>query len=214
MVQKGHKIAAVFGGESIATAAKVLQVIDILASNSEIKVVIVSAPGSRWENDGQTTDHLQRWYEAAQRGESTDCQPRVFSQRFTAIASHHFNSWSYKQYENELNKELRSLAKAFYEKGLQACSLDYVLSRGEYFMGKLLAKILGWEFVDVADLVCLDENGVIDMNGSCLNIRETLIVGHKYIVPDQNNIARLIAKAMDCQIQDWGAVLPTVTYPD
>ncbi len=185
MATKNQGIIAKFGGSFLATHENVAQVLGILSNNPRIKVAVVSAPGLRWESDINTTVHLQRWYNAAQIGQGTDCQPRVFSQRFTAIASRYLDSQSYEQYQSELNKELRLMAKAFYEKDPHACSLDYVRTRGEYFMAKLMAQILGWEFVDTIDLTVGLKND------------------HKYVVPKRDDIDGLIAKALGYQIQDW-----------
>ena len=38
-------------------------------------------------------------------------------------------------------------------------SIDYIASRGEYPNGNVLAKCLGYEFIDSAEVILFDENG-------------------------------------------------------
>ena len=158
--EKTTNIVAKFGGTSLATGHAVGRVGEIVVTDPKIKAVVVSAPGKRWENDTKITDQLKSWYEAAQRGESTACQPRVFAQRFEAIAAVHLRDEALKLYKQEIGKSSRILDNEFHRKGNDICTLDYALSRGEYYMAMLMAQILGWEFVDAAKLIRFGESGL------------------------------------------------------
>ncbi len=52
-----------FGGSSVATAEQIIKVLNIVNSDDERQIVIVSAPGKRHQNDKKTTDLLIRLYE-------------------------------------------------------------------------------------------------------------------------------------------------------
>ncbi|ALN76340.1 MULTISPECIES: aspartate kinase [Staphylococcus] len=52
-----------FGGSSVATAEQIQKVLNIINSDDERQIVIVSAPGKRHEHDTKTTDLLIRLYE-------------------------------------------------------------------------------------------------------------------------------------------------------
>ncbi|HDJ5532259.1 TPA: aspartate kinase, partial [Staphylococcus aureus] len=52
-----------FGGSSVSNATQIKKVLNIINSDPERKIVIVSAPGKRHDNDIKTTDLLIRLYE-------------------------------------------------------------------------------------------------------------------------------------------------------
>ena len=47
-----------FGGTSVATADQIRKVVDIVTSDSDRKIVVVSAPGKRFSDDIKVTDLL------------------------------------------------------------------------------------------------------------------------------------------------------------
>lgn len=49
-----------FGGSSVSNATQIKKVLNIVNSDPERKIVIVSAPGKRHDNDIKTTDLLIR----------------------------------------------------------------------------------------------------------------------------------------------------------
>ena len=52
-----------FGGSSVANSTQIKKVLDIINSDDERKIVVVSAPGKRFKEDVKTTDLLIRLYE-------------------------------------------------------------------------------------------------------------------------------------------------------
>ncbi|MDE9752800.1 aspartate kinase [Staphylococcus delphini] len=52
-----------FGGSSVASAEQIKKVLNIVNSDSERRIIIVSAPGKRYSDDVKTTDLLIRLYE-------------------------------------------------------------------------------------------------------------------------------------------------------
>lgn len=61
-----------FGGSSLANAAQLNKVIDIVLADPARRIVVVSAPGKRHGGDTKVTDLLIALAEAALKGENTD----------------------------------------------------------------------------------------------------------------------------------------------
>ena len=49
-------------------------------------------------------------------------------------------------------------------------SIDYLVSRGEYLSGKLMAAYLGYDFVDATEWVVFGYDGKLDMEKSQANL--------------------------------------------
>lgn len=58
---------AKFGGSSLASAAQIKRVFDIVRSDSKRKFIVVSAPGKRSSADTKVTDRLISYYQAYQK---------------------------------------------------------------------------------------------------------------------------------------------------
>ena len=54
---------AKFGGSSVSNAEQIKKVLNIVNSDSDRKIIVVSAPGKRHADDVKTTDLLIRLYE-------------------------------------------------------------------------------------------------------------------------------------------------------
>ena len=61
-----------FGGSSLANAAQLNKVIDIVLADPARRLVVVSAPGKRDKNDTKVTDLLIALANAALEGKKTD----------------------------------------------------------------------------------------------------------------------------------------------
>ena len=75
-----------FGGSSLANAAQVNKVIDIVLADPARRIVVVSAPGKRDSGDTKVTDLLIALAETALKGENTDRQYGAVVERFASIA--------------------------------------------------------------------------------------------------------------------------------
>ncbi len=129
-----------FGGSSLCDAQQYKKVANILAMDKTRQVVVPSAPGKRSSNDIKVTDMLL----ACHGGASFD----GVRQRFMGIVQEldiDFNM------ESELHKV---------EENIKAgASIDYVASRGEYLSGMILSHLLGWRFIDSADVIKFNDKG-------------------------------------------------------
>ncbi|HEY3418145.1 MAG TPA: aspartate kinase [Armatimonadota bacterium] len=76
-----------FGGSSLASAAQVKKVCDIITADPERKLVVVSAPGKRDKADTKVTDLLIAAAQACLRGESGTAEIARVIERYESIAA-------------------------------------------------------------------------------------------------------------------------------
>lgn len=161
-----------FGGTSMANSATITQVADIVRADSERRYVVVSAPGKRTSADIKVTDALYACHR--ERAEKGSCKEAfaVIRKRFLDI-------------EKELGIDI-SVASELdaIEKAIDAgASADYTASRGEYLSARVLAALLGYEFVDTASLIKFDKDGALLLDLSLDNIRDRLATVDRAVLP-------------------------------
>lgn len=152
-----------FGGTSMANGDTISRVIDIINGDEQRKFVVVSAPGKRNKNDIKVTDALYACFnEKAEKG-NCDSAFKVVEKRFEDI-------------EKSLNIDfdLSGVLTEIKEKIDGGASRDYCASRGEYLCALLLAKKIGYEFIDANDIVKFNANGKLQMHYSLDLIKKRL----------------------------------------
>lgn len=124
----------------MANAASIACVKDIILADPEAKYVIVSAPGKRTPGDIKVTDLLVKCNAA----ESVKEKREIFAQvrlRFNNIIDE-------LKIDIDLTHEFDETENSILTKGY-----DYTVSRGEYFAAKLLARLIGYDFMDATEFV-------------------------------------------------------------
>ena len=76
-----------FGGSSLANAAQLNKVIDIVLADPARRIVVVSAPGKRDKGDTKVTDLLIALADAALKGEGVDRRLEAVVARYAEIAA-------------------------------------------------------------------------------------------------------------------------------
>src|SRR3989338_8253330 len=160
-------IVTKFGGSSLAGASQIKKVLAIVKSDASRRCVVVSAPGKRNPEDKKITDLLYEWQRLASLGENTKVIQDVVTERFITIVQELGLSLNIK---SELEKIARDIALG--------ASADYSASRGEYLCGKIVAEVLGYEFVDPAECIFFDANGQYKKDDEKLRV----VVGDRNIV--------------------------------
>lgn len=163
-----------FGGSSLATSSQFKRVKEIVDSNKMIKVVVPSAPGKRDEKDHKITDLLYMCYQLSSHGLKFDDIFKMIAERFFEICD---NLSIDIDLENILEEIKINIEK---NKGR-----DYCASRGEYINGILLAKYLGYEFIDASDVIFFNESNEIDEIKTNEALREKISMDDdiKYVIP-------------------------------
>ena len=161
-----------FGGSSMADAGQYRKVRDIIMSDPERTVVVVSAPGKRNSKDHKITDLLYLCNAHTKYGVACDPIFDMIVSRYTSIRD-----------ELGLNVDLET-EFAVLKKGIDAKKLsrDELVSRGEYFSAKLMAAYLGFRFLDAADWVKFNLDGTVDQDATYQSLKE-LAFGQKIVTP-------------------------------
>ncbi len=131
-----------FGGTSMANGDTISRVVDIVNSDPQRQYIVVSAPGKRNNADVKVTDALYACFnEKLEKGNCTQSF-EVVRKRFKDIVDSLGLDFDIDSVLDEVKAGIdRSLTK------------DYAASRGEYLSAIILAKKLGFEFVDTQDIV-------------------------------------------------------------
>ena len=140
---------AKFGGSSLADAGQFARVKDILLSDPERRFVVPSAPGKRDSADIKITDMLYQCFKCAQQKKPYDDIFSKIIDRYMGIV-HALN----------LTMDLEPLLIKARDDIKTFNNPDYAASRGEYFSGMILAEYLGWDFIDAAEVIKFDRQGV------------------------------------------------------
>ena len=163
---------AKFGGSSLADAGQFKKVADIIFADEARKYVVPSAPGKRHKNDEKVTDLLYKCYALASAEQDTSEAFEKISQRYEAIAQ-----------ELNLKTDVKALITDIKSRVDNGASIDYCASRGEYLNGILLAEYLGYKFIDAAEVVLFDNNGVLDADKTNTVMAKRLNKYGKAVIP-------------------------------
>ncbi|MBQ2468852.1 MAG: aspartate kinase, partial [Clostridia bacterium] len=118
---------AKFGGSSLSDGEQFGKVRAIVLSDPQIRFVIPSAPGKRFNGDSKVTDMLYECYNLSSSGEDVDDLFSKVTDRYNSIIS-------------ELGLELDLTEEYLHIKWAitHHAGRDYAASRGEYLNGKIL----------------------------------------------------------------------------
>lgn len=139
-----------FGGTSMATKESILNVASIVKDQDSRKFIVVSAPGKRFKEDEKVTDLLYSCYNNKEDIEKYESIFKKISDRFTTIVK-----------ELDLKYDITSDLRIVHD-GIIDNSIDYAASRGEYLSAIIFSKVLGYEFIDAAEIIKFDSEGVFD----------------------------------------------------
>ncbi len=165
-------IVCKFGGSSLADAGQFKKVHDIVKANPDRHYVVPSAPGRRFANDEKVTDLLYSCQRAASAGADFSGILLRVQERYDAIIRDLGLKLS-------LSREFDSIARQIRD----GAGSEYCASRGEYLNGILLAAYLGFDFVDAADVVRFDKNGLLMEDETLRLLSEELKNHTRAVIP-------------------------------
>ncbi len=143
----GVKVAK-FGGSSVADALQIGKIKNIIENDSDIRYVVVSAPGKRFADDSKVTDLLYLCKAHIEHNLPYQQIFQVICDRFMAVEVNLGVNVGMKSEFEEIRKNLEAGASA-----------DYIASRGEHLNAMLIAAYLGFDFVDASRIIRFDEKG-------------------------------------------------------
>ena len=163
-------IVAKFGGSSLADASQFQKVKNIVLSNDNRRIIVPSAPGKRNAIDDKVTDLFYECNRLASKGKRIDEPFNRIRERFSEIVK-----------ELNIDIDLDSIFESINKEIQLGAGEDYAASRGEYLNGRILAKWLGWDFVDAKEGIFFDELGRLDAERTQQEL-SGILKSHKYVV--------------------------------
>ncbi len=163
---------AKFGGSSLASAEQILKMKQIIDADEARKFVVPSAPGKRFPDDIKVTDLLYALHDAALRLDDTKEIYQKIVKRYTDIRDELGLSIRIEEYLEKMYEDIRTGA-----------SEDYAASRGEYMNGLLIADLLGYDFIDAADVIFFNENGTYDAKKTLSILPGALKLHERAVIP-------------------------------
>ena len=167
-----NRIVTKFGGSSLADAGQFAKVKEILLMDEHRQYVVPSAPGRRFREDEKITDLLYSCHRQARDGEDYQDTFDLIAARYMDIAE-----------ELGLHVDLGAALDEVNERIAAGADADYCASRGEYLNGLLLADYLGWRFVDSAEVIKFNADGLLDAELTNRLMAERLADGVPSVIP-------------------------------
>ena len=137
-----------FGGSSLADAEHFKAVAKIIREEPERRYVVASAPGKRNKTDIKVTDLLYKCYELAMDEESIEEVFEELKARYNDIIT-----------ALEIDLDLTEVFEKIRMSLIHNSGRDYIASRGEYLSAMILAKYLGFQFIDAKKVIFFNDDG-------------------------------------------------------
>ena len=160
-----------FGGSSLCDSAGFSRVREIVLADPARRVVVVSAAGRRHAADHKITDLLYLCHAHLQYGVSCWDLWRRIADRYREIRDGCC-----------LTLPIEAELDAIYAAMRRDTPQDWIVSRGEYLAARLMADLLGFEFVDAKDWLLFDAAGRVRQAASYAALG-SLADGRKIVTP-------------------------------
>ena len=161
-----------FGGSSLADADHFRRVAKIINSDPDRRYIVVSAPGKRFSEDNKVTDLLYKCYSIAiDEGDITDVFEEIKG-RYNSIINDLGIDIDLTEYYEKIKTSL-----------LHSTGRDYIASRGEYLNAMILAKYLGYSFIDAKKIIFFNEDGSFNSEKTNEVVKEYLSKHERAVIP-------------------------------
>ncbi len=166
-----NRITCKFGGTSLADAANIRAAVDIVRANPDRRYIVPSAPGKRHPEDKKITDLLYGWYHLV-HDDLDPAQPiEIIRERFNELTQ-----------ELGLNSAVDHAISAIVKEAPNYDTPDYLVSRGEYLNGIILAELLDATMVDPVECIRFDVEGRLD-DSTYEHLGKRLSGGGVFVIP-------------------------------
>lgn len=161
-----------FGGSSLASAEQFVKVGSIIRADEARRYVVPSAPGKRFSDDTKVTDMLYHCYSLAEKGQAFTKQLNQIKDRYNEIIRG-------LKLDLSLEDDFETIKKQF----LAKAGSMYAASRGEYLNGKVIAKYLGYEFIDAANVIRFHKDESLDTDKTNQLLADRLAHAERAVIP-------------------------------
>jgi aspartate kinase len=167
----GIKVAK-FGGSSLADADHFKKVQSIIESDPDRRYIVPSAPGKRNNVDRKITDLLYLCHSHIQQKVPFDDVFKIITKRYLQIVKGLGLSFDLQPRLDEVKTRISSGASA-----------DYTASRGEYLTGLIMSQLLGYDFIDPAEIIFFDERGKLDAERTQVETEKRIARHERAVIP-------------------------------
>ncbi len=199
-----------FGGSSVADAIQFRKIKNIVEADDDRRYIVVSAPGKRYKQDNKITDLLYLCKTHIEHNLPYEQVFQVICDRYTIMQ---MNLGIDAKLELEFQKIRDELVKG--------ASDEYMASRGEYLNAIVTAELLGYKFIDSAEVISFDADGKLLEKETNEKLKAVLSEYERAVLPGfygsdvDGNIrtfsrggsditGSLVAKAVDAEIyENW-----------
>jgi len=161
-----------FGGTSLANAQQIRKVQAIVQSDPDRRYIVPSAPGKRSPDDQKITDLLYLCHTHAQQHIPFDDVFDLVADRYRQIVSDLGLSIDMAPHIAKIKQDIAHGTEA-----------DYAASRGEFLNARIIAALLGYEFVDAVEVIHFDAGGAYDGEKTQEAIRQRLKNTDRAVIP-------------------------------
>ena len=161
-----------FGGSSLADAEHFKAVAEIIKAEPERRYIVASAPGKRMSGDDKVTDLLYRCYELA-------ADEQDITEVFDIVKARYNDIIEGLNIDLDLTEVFEKIRVAL----LNHSGRDYIASRGEYLSAMVLAKYLGFEFIDARKVIFFNDDGSFDAEKTNDVLHARLAKCHNAVIP-------------------------------
>ena len=155
----------------MADAAQLTKVKNIVKSDPARRVVVVSAAGKRNSDDHKITDLLYLCYAHIKYGVEYESIFNIIRQRYIEIKR-----------DLNLDTDLENVLDEIEAKMKSGISQDELVSRGEYLAARLMADLLGFDFLDSSLWLKFKFDGSIDQEASYEALAK-MVGSRKVVIP-------------------------------
>lgn len=163
---------AKFGGSSVSNSHQFEKVKKIIEQDFDRRYIVVSACGKAFSNDHKVTDLLYLTHAHMKYGVSYEPIFQMIEQKYNQIKQ-----------DLQLTLDLQHEFEMIRQQIKENCSLDYLVSRGEYLTAKLMAEYVGYQFVDAKDCIFFQYDGNIDYEKTKYAIEHLDVHQKGFIIP-------------------------------
>lgn len=165
-------IVSRFTESTISDAERIKKAVQIIKSNPSCRYIVLSAPGKSMGDDFKVTDMLYMCHSLYAGREDYSVMlnhvHRVYSRIIAGLGI-----------KFDLDSEIESIRKNL----IAGKNSDYIASRGEYLISKIMALFMGWEFVDAEELIFFNPDGSLDEGRTLAASRERLKKAEYAVIP-------------------------------
>ena len=165
-------IVAKFGGSSVADAIQINKTKDIIFKNPDRRYIVVSAPGKRFDADNKVTDLLYLLKSHIDHNAPWEQVFQVIKDRYISM-----------ERELHINAGIEEDLEIISQEMKPGLSADYIASRGEYLSAKVMAKYIGYDFVDTIGLIKFAEKGKFLREETNEALKEELEKHERAVIP-------------------------------